>query len=289
MVAVANVQRRKLIKESGNEFLVVWEDVYNATKKTLRAQGALTGGVRMPSLDWFKRIMRQKTEVRARPGKTCISHTEEHQRARHKLGLEWQQYPKSFWETGIHAYIDSKRYVVPRNAKDKKLLRALCVRHHLRTPAEGKEQDFMLPKRGRLLTGIPSVNVTAAVGDGRILMWHITEGGWNGAAASTMYEDLGSVLRATYGSKRKFRVVEDGDPKGFQSSKGKQAKEEQRIESWTLAPHSPGLMPLDYSLWKQIESRTLGKQGRDNESAKSYVRRLSKIALSLPGDVVQKC
>lgn len=43
---------------------------------------------------------------------------------------------------------------------------------------------------------------------------------------------------------RKFHLVEDGDRKGFQSNKGKAAKEEMKIASLTLPPRSPSLMPL---------------------------------------------
>ena len=50
-------------------------------------------------------------------------------------------------------------------------------------------------------------------------------------------------MRKRYGRKRRFRVVEDGDTKGFQSGKGVAAKQEQKIQSWKLPPRTPSWMP----------------------------------------------
>ena len=87
--------------------------------------------------------------------------------------------------------------------------------------AGGGEKRFVLPKKDRMLLGLPSVDITAAVGQDGIIMWHETEGPWNGQAAAQMYAKLGKALRDTYGQKRQHIVVEDGDTKGYQSSAGK--------------------------------------------------------------------
>ena len=59
------------------------------------------------------------------------------------------------------------------------------------------------------------------------------------------------------------------------------------MRSWTLPPRSPGLMPLDYSLWNEVESRTLDKKGHEKESLASYKKRLNLTAKSLPRKLVQ--
>ena len=287
LVQVGSEQRRKLIKAAANEYLVTWADVHKATKKALRARGLLTKTTPMPSLDWFARLVRENADIRARPGKTRITHTAEYEKKRYKQGLKWKKFGKTFWRKGIHAYIDNKKFVCPRNAKERKLFRATKIRHHLRTPSEGQEAMFKLPKRGHMLSGIPSIEVTAAVGQDGIIMWHINDG-WNGEKAATMYAKLGAVLRSKYGNKRKFNVVEDGDPKGYQSGKGVAAKAEQRIESWKLPPRSPGWMPLDYSLWHEIERRTLAKNIQ-LKSKVAYGRNLRKTALSLRPSLVHAC
>ena len=86
-----------------------------------------------------------------------------------------------------------------------------------------------------------------------------------------------------------FRVVEDGDPKGFQSGKGLRAKQAQKIRSWTLPPHSPGLMPLDFSLWDEIEGEVLAKRKIEDESMSSYKKRLNLTAKRLPWRLTHRC
>jgi len=289
LVQVANAQRLKLLREAGNEYLVTWGDVHKATRKVFRDKGVLRGCVRMPAADYFARVVRKGTAIRARPGKKRIVRTREHETKRHAQAKKWQKYPKSWWEKDIHAYIDNKKFVLARTAKHKKMLRASRVHHHLRTPSEGTEPTFILPKKNRMLLGIPCLDITAAVAQDRIIMWHVNEGRWNGESAAKMYAKLGEALRTTWGNKRSFRVVEDGDTKGFQSSKGKRAKIGQKIESWMLPPRTPGWMPLDFCLWDEIEGRALAKPGRENETQKAYASRLRRTALGLPRDLVKAC
>lgn len=186
-------------------------------------------------------------------------------------------------------YIDNKKFVAPHKKVQKKLLRSTKVHQHLRTPGEGGEEGFVLPKKNRMLLGIPSVDITAGVANDRIIFWHVNEGRWNGAKAAEMYSKLGDALRAHYGQKRVFRVVEDGDPQGFQSRTGKEAKALQKIESWKLPPHTPSWMPLDFCLWDEIERRTLAKRGHDEESAHAYKVRLHLTAKRLPKTLVKNC
>ena len=48
------------------------------------------------------------------------------------------------------------------------------------------------------------------------------------------------------------------------------------------------MMPLDYSIWDEIERRTLAKSGRDDKTASSYKKRLCITAKRLPKTYVQK-
>ena len=188
---------------------------------------------------------------------------------------------------GIHAYIDNRVFVLAQTPQKKKLLRASRVHHHLRTPAEGTLRACVLPKKNRMLLGIPSLDITAAVSQGRTILWHVNEGSWNGQAAAKMYAVLGKSLRKRFGEKRKFHVVEDGDTKGLQSSKGKRAQTDENIQSWMLPPRSPGWMPLDYSLWDEIEGRVLAQVGYEDETKESYAARLRRTALRLPKTLVR--
>ena len=140
-----------------------------------------------------------------------------------------------------------------------------------------------------MLFGTPSVEIIAALANDRTIMWREVPGPWCGQAAADMYEDLAAVLRKRYPGSKSFRVVEDGDTKGFQSNAGKQAKTDQRICSWKLPPRSPEWMPLDYSLWEEIESR-FWAAGRSlgTESLAQAKRRLKSIAQGLPRKYVRK-
>ena len=46
-------------------------------------------------------------------------------------------------------------------------------------------------------------------------------------------------------------------------------------------------MPLDYSLWQEVETRVLSKRGNENESLDSYKRRLSITAKQLPKSLIR--
>ncbi len=86
----------------------------------------------------------------------------------------------------------------------------------------------------------------------------------------------------------KFRIVEDGDRKGFKSGKGNAAKEEMKIDALTLPPRSPSLMPLDYSLWTQIDAKMAECEPTGRETKLAFLARLKRCARSLPKATVRK-
>ena len=85
----------------------------------------------------------------------------------------------------------------------------------------------------------------------------------------------------------KFTIVEDGDRKGFQSEKGKAAQAEANITSLTLPPRSPSLVPLDYSLWKQVDEKMVARGPRGRETKAGFLARLKRCARSLPKATVR--
>ena len=91
----------------------------------------------------------------------------------------------------------------------------------------------------------------------------------------------------SYGAKLKFCIVEGGDPKGLQPSKGVKAKK--KIGSWKLSPHIPAFMLLDFCLWGEIERRTLAKTARENKTMASYRKLLIITAKRLPKILIKKC
>ena len=91
-----------------------------------------------------------------------------------------------------------------------------------------------------------------------------------------------------YGNKRKYVVVEDGDRKGFQSTKGIQGKMEAKISALTLSPRSPCFMPLDYSIWMAIDGKMLACSPAGTETKAAFIARLKKCAKSLPKPFLKK-
>ena len=291
MLKVFDQTRMKLIKAADGTCQVTWDMVVSAGVKQLRAQGLL--GSRTPawSVDWVARQMRTKLDTRSRPAKKRLIHSTKDKQKRYKKSLQWKKKRSCFWRAvgGVHSYVDTKAFVCARTAAQKEKMLQSRVTCHLRRPNEGRKPGFVAPKRNRMLIGIPSFDVTAAVAKDRIIMWRISSKPWNGSKAAETYKDLGRNLRRFWGNKRKFRVVEDGDPKGFQSGKGKAAKIEQKIESWQLPPRTPEWMPLDFCLWHEIEERLYKQKITHDESTETFQKRLERIAKTLPRSLVRDC
>ena len=79
-----------------------------------------------------------------------------------------------------------------------------------------------------------------------------------------------------------FNVVDDGDPEGFQSSESKKAKKNEKIRSWALPPHSPGMKPLDTACGKRLKVALSARKATTKEPMASYRKRLIVTAKRLP-------
>ena len=151
------------------------------------------------------------------------------------------------------------------NPEKKALLLKQKVYGHLRKASEGTNKECVRPKEQRRGIGVPSVEVTACVAPstGRVIMFHVHEkskGNWSGALAKGMYEGpLKTALHRTYGDLASYRIIEDGDPTGYQSSLGKEGKRNVGIRSWKLPPRTPEWNVLDYSIWREIERKAMMK------------------------------
>ena len=96
------------------------------------------------------------------------------------------------------------------------------------------------------------------------------------------------ALRRTWGKRKGYTIVEDGDRKGNTSGWGNKAKKECGITAMTLPPRTFALMPLDYSIWKQIEDLMLETEPTGRESKAAFLARLKKCAQSLPKGAISK-
>jgi biotin operon repressor len=269
--------RRKLIRAANSEDPVTYEDIAKESgigeKASLRthAQALRDLGVRF----------------RSPREKVCITAEDAKQRLR--TAKVWSSFPTGYWLKKVHAYVDNKSFPMPLTAAQRAKYKKTRVTGHLRKPSEGVERGFTKPRMRHSFLGVPSVNISAAVAKDRVIMWYAHTRPWNGETAAAMYKGplLKSMTR-TWGNRRTFTIVEDGDRKGNQSSKGIAAKAEVRIRAMTLPPRTPEWMPLDFAIWKAIEDRMLQCEPDRKETREQYLARLRKCALGLPRTFVRK-
>jgi hypothetical protein len=201
--------------------------------------------------------------------------TDKDTKKRYLRALLWQKKPLRFWTD--KTFIDNKKFVIPATeAQRKQLLQSKCI-GHLRTPQEGTTKGFTKAKTNHCFIG-KSVDITAAVTSTRIIVFHENKKRWCGAVAAEMYKGvLKPALVKHRGEKRHHVIVEDGDPAGYQSSRGKRAKKEAKIKSLVLPPRTPQWMPLDFSVWNEIERKVL-QSCTGRVSKKAYVAKLKRAA-----------
>ncbi len=115
--------------------------------------------------------------------------------------------------------------------------------------------------------------VIAAVGHGKVIVWHnVPDGRWSAQAAANMYAGpLRRSLAVTWSGKRKFTILEDKGPTGFKSTNGVEAKSKASIGVLEIPRRSPDLNVLNYAAWKEVNKR-LRKQEQKWPSHKRETR-----------------
>ena len=269
--------RKRLLKSANNTRRVTYKEILKAAgfdgKCCPRvAQDALRSrGIR------FRALRR----------KVCL--TDEDAKLRLKAAKEWVKRPKAFWVDNVHAYVDNKAWPMPLTPQQKERYRKTRVTGRLRKAQKGVARGCTKPRDKHSFLGIPSVTISAAVAKDKTIMWHVVGKSWNGTVAADMYSGpLAKALEKTWGKKKKYTIVEDGDRKGNQSGLGLKAKEFAKMCAMALPPRTPSWMPLDYAIWTAIEKKMdetalCGVEGKDAFSA-----RLKRSAMKLPRGFVRK-
>ena len=96
------------------------------------------------------------------------------------------------------------------------------------------------------------------------------------------------ALKKHRGAKKSYLVAEDNDPVGYKSSKAIAAKQHLNIKTITWPRYSPDLMPLDFSLWTDINRRMQKNAPLGRESAVAFKARLRRMALRTSTNTVRK-
>ena len=269
--------RKRLLKEADGAYRVTYKDIQTeadlddacgsrAVQEAFRAQG-----------------------VRFRPPRRKVCLAEKDAKERLRVAKEWVKRPKAFWAKQVHAYVDNKAFPMPLTPAQRTRYQKSRVTGHLRKPEEGVTRGCTKPRDKHSFVGFPSVTVSAAVAKDKVVMWSIVQKSWNGKTAADMYKGpLTKALRKTWGKRKHYVIVEDGDRKGNQSGKGNAAKREMKIRAMTLPPRTPSWMPLDYAVWTAIEKSMDDTAPVGKESKEEFLKRLELCARTLPRGFVRK-
>ena len=161
-----------------------------------------------------------------------------------------RRWPAKYWVKDIKAYIDNKNFPTPRTPAQRKRFKQTLVTGHLRKKSEGLDRGFTKPREKHSFTGIPSVQISAAVTSDKITMWHVVSVSWNGKNAAIMYKGhLRPALQRKYGEVPYYKIIEDGNRKDNTSNKGIAARKRSKDTCGDVAaahpvPHAARLLDL---------------------------------------------
>lgn len=123
----------------------------------------------------------------------------------------------------------------------------------------------------------------------KIRLWEYIPGRWNGEVAAEIYRSpMARCLSKRRAAKKIWTIVADNDPAGFKSSKARAAKKEVGMKELSLPPYSPDLNPLDFALWRTLETRARESVGKRTLTVKEYKATLRRTALRLSAKIVGK-
>jgi hypothetical protein len=280
MVRKADAARRKLYKKAAGEKEVHWKDIIKQARVPKVTSKTARRNFKEAGLPVVARAPREKPfrneEVKAERVTKC---------------RKFARQPPSYFTNTVDGIWDNKYWEIPRSAAAKKYHKMRKVRFHLRLRSEGVRPGFTKPnnKRNRVNPGA-SANICAGIIGHRIRIWHyLPSKKWNGAAAASLYRGpIIKALRRFRGHKRVYSIIEDNDPSGYKSSKGKEAKRKMNIVPLDWPRYSPDIMPMDYSIWKLVADRMAKHRPPQNETIGQYKARLRRTAMNLPAKLVKK-
>lgn len=218
--------------------------------------------------------------------------TKEGRIARMAFARKYKGESKAYWQKRVHMFLDNKMFQVFANEKGRAYAAQRTVRGAYRLPGQGLDEGYVVvPRAMRYNPGHKPALIAAAVGRGRVRLWHEVGGTWNAAAAESLYKGaLQKACKKTWPGKRKFSLLEDNDPTGYESKKGIAAKASAGLVKFFIPKRSPDLNVMDYAVWTQVNRKMRQAEAKfpegKKESRQQYLQRLRRTALSLPPSFV---
>ena len=232
-----NKTRKTIIKKVGNTRQVVWAELVEKSD--------------VPKVDpstAAKNFQHYGIDVRLRPCREKPQRTTEHVQERYRVTGRWRFLSEDYFLNDVDMILDNKGFDVPTTQRARDYLKRQKVHSQLRTRGEGLKAEFTKPnqKKHRINPG-GALRVCAGICGDRIVVWEYIKGNWNGQKAADLYKEVihPSLLKHRGLKKKGFTVLEDNDPVGYKSGKGKRAKKECRINAIEFPRYSPDLNPLD--------------------------------------------
>jgi transposase len=218
----------------------------------------------------------------------------EHIKDRYSWAQTYRHKPAKWWLQHVHVHLDNHAFKVATTHLGRRLLSRRRVRGVYRTKKKSLRRSVVKPNaKLRQNTGARGVLVAGGVGAGRTLVWHVVDTAWGGDAAALFYKNaVRPALKQAYPGKTKFVLLEDNDPSGNTSGKGKAAKAAMHMTVLSIPKYSPDLNVMDYAVWAEVEKR-MRKQERSwpsdrKETRDMFIKRLARVAKSLPSAFIEK-
>lgn len=200
-------------------------------------------------------------------------------------------------------YCDCKQFKAYLTPVQRQFARSRLVTWHYRTKREGVHEDCTRPGLKHTPGRAGAANVFCGVAGGRIITWK-TYKKWNGRQAAACMGQLKKDLQAAFPRVSSFDVVHDCDPTGFRSHKCQRAQKRLGLRPKLLARRTPECMPLDITLWNQIEKFMRAEEdswqggaepfpdgptkGRGQRRMNAWLQRLERTARGLSEDSVRR-
>jgi len=232
---LTDVQANRLFEKRGQLIRKACGGRYVATQEVVaRARvpqvHRTTAGRYLHSFGVVWRRMREK------PPRTAA-----HEQDREEICRVWRQKPTTFWTEKVDLIIDAKKFALPGNTAAAHRLCQQKVRGALRTRQEGLARGFTKPSLSKhKFNPGGHVHILAGICGEKVVLWEEIGGKRCGQRAADMYAGpIKKALERRRPGKRSWLIMEDNDPAGFKSSKGKGSKKANHMKTMDQPAYSP--------------------------------------------------